>query len=55
MKLEHSTVVTSDGKKIVTSVWHTDSGKTTSQTIRSTDLKSGKVTTTYVSGGKLLP
>jgi hypothetical protein len=40
MKLEHSTVVTSDGKKIVTSTWHTDSGK---------------VTTTYVSGGKLLP
>ena len=55
MKLEHSTVVASDGKKIVTSAWHTDSDKTTSQTIRSTDLKSGKVTTTYVSGGKLLP
>jgi len=55
MKLEHNTVVTSDGKKIVTSSWHTDSGKTTSQTIKSTDLKSGKVTTTNVSGGKLLP
>jgi len=55
MKLEHSTVVASDGKKIVTSAWHTDSGKTTSQTIRSTDLKSGKVTVTYVGGGKLLP
>jgi predicted alpha-1,6-mannanase (GH76 family) len=55
MKLEHSTKVTSDGKKIVTSTWHTDSGKPTSQTIRSTDLKSGKVTVTNVSGGKLLP
>ena len=55
MKLEHNTVVTSDGKKIVTSTWHTDSGKPTSQTITSADLKSGKVTTTYVSGGKLLP
>lgn len=55
MKLEHNTVVTSDGKKITTSEWRSDSGKTTSQTIRSTDLKSGKVTTTNVSGGKLLP
>ena len=55
MKLEHDTVVTSSGKKITTSTWHTDSGKTTSQTIKSTDLKSGKVTTTNVSGGKLLP
>jgi hypothetical protein len=55
VKLEHNTVVTNDGKKIITSTWHTDSGKTTSQTIKSTDLKSGKVTTTYVSGGKLLP
>ncbi len=55
MKLEHNTIVTNDGKKIITSTWHTDSGKTTSQTIKSTDLKSGKVTTTYVSGGKLLP
>jgi hypothetical protein len=55
MKLEHNTIVTSDGKKITTSAWHTDCGKTTSQTITSTDLKSGKVTSTYVSGGKLLP
>jgi hypothetical protein len=55
MKLEHETLVTSDGKKVVTSTWHTDSGKVTSQTIRSTDLKSGKVTVTNVSGGKLLP
>jgi hypothetical protein len=55
MKLEHKTVVTSDGKKFTTSTWKTDTGKTTSQTTRSTDLKSGKVTTTNVSGGKLLP
>jgi hypothetical protein len=55
MKLEHNTEVTSDGKKITTSTWHTDSGKPTSQTITSTDLKSGKVTMTKVSGGKLLP
>ena len=55
MKLEHNTVVTSDGKKITTSAWHTDSGKPTSQNITSTDLKSGKVTVTNVSGGKLLP
>ena len=55
MKLEHKTVVTNDGKKITTSTWNTDSGKTTSQNITSTDLKTGKVTTTYVSGGKLLP
>ena len=55
MKLEHSTIVTNDGTKIVTGTWRTDSGKVTSQTIRSTDLKSGKVATTYVSGGKLLP
>jgi hypothetical protein len=55
MKLDHKTVVTSDGRKTITSTWYTDSGKTTSQTIKSTDLKSGKVTTTYVSGGKLLP
>jgi hypothetical protein len=54
MKLEHSTVVTSDGKKIVTGTWHTASGKPTSQNITSTDLKSGKVTVTNVSGGKLL-
>jgi hypothetical protein len=55
MKLEHNTVVTNDGKKITTSTWHTDTGKTTSQTIKSTDLKTGKVTVTNVSGGKLLP
>jgi predicted alpha-1,6-mannanase (GH76 family) len=55
MKLEHSTKVTNDGKKIITNTWHTDSGKPTSQTIKSTDLKSGKVTVTNVSGGKLLP
>ncbi len=55
MKLEHSTVVTSDGKRIVSSTRRTDSGKPTSQTITSTDLKSGKVTVTNVSGGKLLP
>jgi hypothetical protein len=55
MKLEHKTLVTSNGKKIVTGTWRMDSGKVTSQTIQSTDLKSGKVTTTYVSGGKLLP
>jgi len=55
MKLEHKNVVTNDGKKVITSTWHTDDGKPTSQTIKSTDLKTGKVTTTYVSGGKLLP
>ena len=55
MKLDHKTVVTSDGKKITTSTWHTDSGKVTSQNIQTTDLKSGKVTVTNVSGGKLLP
>ena len=55
MKLEHKTLVTSDGKRIVTSTWHTDSGKPTSQTIKTTDLKSGQVTVTNVSGGKLLP
>jgi hypothetical protein len=55
MKLDHKPVVTSDGKKVVPSTWHTDSGTATSQAIRSTDLKSGKVTTTYLSGGKLLP
>ena len=54
MKLEHNTIVT-DGKKITTSTWHTDTGKTISQNIKSTDLKSGRVTTTNVSGGKLLP
>jgi hypothetical protein len=55
MKLEHETLVTSDGKKITTSTWVTDSGKPTSQTIKSTDLKSGKVTVNYVGGGQLLP
>ena len=55
MKLDHKTVVTNDGKKVITSTWSTDSGKPTSQTITSTDLKSGKVTVTNVSGGKLLP
>jgi len=55
MKLDHKTVVTSDGRKVITSTWHTDSGKTTSQTVKSTDLRTGKVTATYVSGGKLLP
>lgn len=54
MKLEHETLVT-NGKKIVTSTWSTDSGKPTSQTITTSDLKSGKVTVTNVSGGKLLP
>ena len=55
MKLEHDTVVTSSGKKIITSTWHTDSGKPTSQTIKSADIKTGKLTVTNVSGGKLLP
>jgi hypothetical protein len=55
MKLDHKTVVTNDGKKVITSTWRTDSGKAASQTIKSTDLKSGKVTATYVSGRKLLP
>jgi hypothetical protein len=55
MKLEHKTLVTSDGKKIITSTWHTDNGKPTSQTITSTDLKTSKVKVTNVSGGKLLP
>ena len=55
MKLEHSTVVASDGKKIVIGTWRTDSGKVTSQNIQTTDLKTGKVTVTNVSGGKLLP
>jgi len=54
MKLEHETLVTPD-KKIVTSTWSTDSGKPTSQTITSSDLKTGKVTVTRVSGGKLIP
>ena len=55
MKLEHETLVTNDGKQIVASTWKTDSGEPTSQTITSTELKSGKATVTSVSGGKLLP
>lgn len=55
MKLEHSTLVTSDGQKIVTGTWLTDSGQVTSQAIKSIDLKTGRVTVTNVSGGKLLP
>ncbi len=55
MKLEHETLVTNDGKKIITGTWRTDSGKATSQTIQTTDLKTGKVTVNRVSGGKLLP
>ena len=55
MKLEHNTVVTNNGKKIITGTWRTDSGQVTSQTIKSIDLKSGKTTVTNVSGGKLLP
>jgi hypothetical protein len=55
MKLEHETLVTNDGKKIVTGTWKTDSGKVTSQNIQTTDLKTAKVTVTNVSGGKLLP
>jgi len=55
MKLEHETLVTSDGKKIVTGTWRTETGKVTSQKIQTTDLKTGKVTTTNVSGGRLLP
>jgi hypothetical protein len=41
MKLERNTVVGSDSKRIVTSTWRTDSGKTTSQTIMAAGLKSG--------------
>jgi len=55
MKLEHNTVVTSDGKKIISSNWRTDTGKVTSQTIKSIDLRTGKTNVTNVSGGKLLP
>jgi hypothetical protein len=55
MKLEHSTVVTNDGKKIITGTWRPDSGQVTSQTVKSIDLKSCKTTVTNVSGGKLLP
>ena len=55
MKLKHETLVTNDGKKIITGTWRTDSGQVTSQSIKSIDLKAGKVTTTNVSSGKLLP
>jgi hypothetical protein len=55
MKLENNTVVTSDGKKIITGTWRTGSGQVTSQTIKSIGLKSGKTTVTNASGGKLLP
>ncbi len=54
MKLEHETLVTPD-KKIVTSTWSTNDGKATSQTVTSSDLKTGQVSVTRVSGGKLLP
>ncbi len=54
MKTENNTVVTPD-KKVTTSTNYTDSGKPTSQTIISQELKSGKVTVERVSGGKLLP
>ena len=30
MKLEHESLVTNDGKKIVTGTWRTDTGKATS-------------------------
>jgi len=55
MKLEHSTLVSSNGTKIITGTWRTDSGQVTSQTVKSIDLKSGKTTVATVSGGKLLP
>ena len=42
MKLEHNSVVTSNGKKIITGTWRTDSGQVTSQSIKSIDLKGGK-------------
>jgi len=54
MKTENKTVVTPD-KKVTTSTNYTDSGKPTSQTIISQELKTGKVTVTRVGGGKLLP
>jgi hypothetical protein len=54
MKLEHETLVT-NGNKIITGTWRTDSGQVTSQSIKSIDLKTGKTTVTNVSGGKLLP
>jgi len=55
MKLQHNTLVTSGGTKIITGTWRTDSGQATSQTIKSIDLKSGKTTVSNVSGGNLLP
>ena len=55
MKLDHKTVVTNDGKKVITSTWSTDSGKPSSQTVTTSDLKTGKTTVTRVSGGKLIP
>ena len=55
MKLEHGTLVTSDGKKTVRGTRRTDSGQVTSQTIKSINLKSGKTRVANVSGGKLLP
>jgi len=55
MKLDHSTLVTSGCKKIITGTWRTDSGKVTSQTVKSIDRKTGKTMMTNVSGGKLLP
>jgi len=42
MKLEHNSVVTSNGRKIITGTWRTDSGQVTSQSIKSIDLKGGK-------------
>jgi hypothetical protein len=47
--------VASDGKKIVTGTWRTDSGQVASQAIKPIDLKTGKVAVASVSGGKLLP
>ena len=54
MKLEHETLVTPE-KKIVTSTWKTNDGKATSQTVTSSDLKTGQTTVTRVGGGKLIP
>jgi len=42
MKLEHETLVTNDGKKIVTGTWRAHSGKATSQKIQTTDLKTAR-------------
>ena len=52
--LEHKTLVTPN-QKITTSTYVTDSGKATSQTIKTTDLKTGKVSVDRVSGGRLIP